>query len=130
MESLEDFYNQILDLDFLIEYGYYDRIATDEINQDVNDENSGLEENMEDQFYSVSDNFFPDYFSTKGVVTFLQDKKLGASIDDNFKISYDTDNILGGREHTHTDPIIFTIPKSNELSIRRTYKMDKVHIIV
>ena len=25
METLEEFYTQILDLDFLIEYGYYDR---------------------------------------------------------------------------------------------------------
>lgn len=130
MESIEDFYNQVLDLDFLIEYGYYDRIAKSELNRDIDDEDNRLEDDIVDQFYSVGDNFFPDYFSTKSIVTFLQNKNLKANIDDKFKITYDSGNILGGRDHTDTDPIIFTIPKSNDQSIRRTYKMPNMYSYV
>lgn len=128
MESLEEFYNKVLNLEFLIEYGYYDRYVKSEIvSNDI--VNKLKEEFMEGQFYSVGDNFFSDYFGTKGIVRFLQNKNLVATVDHDYKISYDSDNILGG-SNTFTDPIIFTIPKSNDISIRRTYKMPNIYSYV
>lgn len=55
----------------------------------------------------------------------MNDKNLNASVDDNYNITYDSNNILGS-EDTWTEPIIFTIPKKNDISIRRTYKMPNI----
>lgn len=129
MESLEDFYNKVLNLEFLIEYGYYDRNVKSEINS--GDIDTQLNEDFtESQFYSVGDNFFPDYFSTKGIAKFLQNKNLIATIDEDYMISYDANNIIGETSNTYTDPIIFTIPKGNDISIRRTYKMPNIYSYV
>lgn len=131
METLEEFYSQILDLDFLIEYGYYDRNVKSELNKNnIDTDRISDGESEVDQFYSVGDNFFPEYFSTKGLLLFLQSENLDATIDDNRNISYGANNILGGRNNHDTDPIIFTIPKSNDLSIRRTYKIPNIYSYV
>lgn len=135
MQSLEEFYIQILDLEFLIEYGYYDRSVKSEISRNDVTNSTAMENQLEveimgENFYSVGDNFFPDYFNTKGIVKFLKNKNLAATVDEDYIMSYNSNNILGGKKHTFTDPIIFTIPKSNDISIRRTYKMPNIYSYV
>lgn len=60
MENLHTFYEQVFDLEFLIEYGYYDRDL-----KLIDEHNSEIQ-----HLYAVSDHFYPRYFSTEDIVHF------------------------------------------------------------
>lgn len=100
-KSLEKLYDDLFSTNFLINYGYFD--ITPKNNQDITDLNS----------YGKSDAFYLKIFNMS---------KLAEYISDN---PFYTMKMFNDKKVYSTEPITFTIPKSN--ISRREYKISNIY---
>lgn len=100
-KSLEKLYDDLFSTNFLINYGYFD--ITPKNNQDITDLNS----------YGKSDAFYLKIFNMS---------KLAEYISDN---PFYTMKMFNDKKVYSTEPITFTIPKSN--ISRREYKIPNIY---
>ncbi|WP_105799085.1 RNA-directed DNA polymerase [Staphylococcus aureus] len=100
-KSLEKLYDDLFSTNFLINYGYFD--ITPKNNQDITDLNS----------YGKSDAFYLKIFNMS---------KLAEYISDN---PFYTMKLFNDKKVYSTEPITFTIPKSN--ISRREYKIPNIY---
>lgn len=100
-KSLEKLYDDLFSTNFLINYGYFD--ITPKNNQDITDLNS----------YGKSDAFYLKIFNMS---------KLAEYISDN---PFYTMKMFNDKKVYNTEPITFTIPKSN--ISRREYKIPNIY---
>ena len=107
--SLENLYNQLFDLIFLVKYGYYD-VTVKKDTEKISDEDFEL-----NFTYAVSDNFFYKVFNMEHVAKFIKENP---DILSFFNIDTISKNPI-------TEPIYFNIPK--KINSRRQYKMPNLY---
>lgn len=107
--EMEDLYDTVFSLDFLIRYGYYD------IKMKKIDSKYVIDEDLE-EYYGKIENFYFRIFN-------LIDIGKLVSIDaDNFKQYFNFNKL---KKNCDTEPIYFSIPKDEYT--RRQYKMPNIY---
>lgn len=106
---VENLYDQLFDIIFLVKYGYYD-VSVKKDSDNFSDSNFELNFN-----YGSSDNFFYKVFNMEHVSQFIDTHP---DISNLFNLKTINKNIT-------TEPVYFNIPKNS--SARRQYKMPNLY---